>query len=67
MTFGTIHSFFYNGLHHILVGLPVSAETLKTHFTYYGNGVYQMSGFIHNEIEMIEVVNGIVTTVHNYY
>ena len=51
----------------MLLGLPVSKATLEKHFTLYADGVYAMQDFIFGEMESIEVVNGIVTFVHNNY
>ena len=67
MTYQTIYNFFYNGNESVLIGLPVSESTLKEYFTYYGNGVYEMSGFIHCEMEFITVTNGIVSHVCNNF
>ena len=67
MTYSTIYNFFYNGNHNMLIGLPVSTSSLNSHFTHYGNGVYEMSGFIHRGMEFITVTNGIVSHVSNNY
>ena len=67
MTYSTIYNFFHNGNEKMLVGLPVSEVTLKNHFTLYNDGVYAMCDFIFGEMESIEVVNGVVSFVHNNY
>jgi hypothetical protein len=67
MSYDTIYRFFHNNNEKMLLGLPVSKATLEKHFTLYVDGVYAMQDFIFGEMESIEVVNGVVSFVHNNY